>query len=110
MRLDAVSTETEETRGKETGVLDSVNASRAASSLRAACGRLVNAAVAAVGPELDAVSPAAANFFAFASALMDAVSDGGEGGATGAGAYAAFARSDKKGEETESSTARSAFP
>ena len=70
----------------------------------------MNAAVAAVGPELDAVSPAAANFFAFASALMDAVSDGGEGGATGAGAYAAFARSDKKGEETESSTARSAFP
>ena len=30
VRLDAVSTETEETRGKETGVLDSVNASRAA--------------------------------------------------------------------------------
>jgi hypothetical protein len=109
VRRDSVQTETEETRGKENGVLDSVNASRAASSLRAACGRLVNAAVAAVGPELDAVSPAATNFFAFASALMDAVSDGGEGGATGAGAYAAFARSDKKGEETESSTARSAF-
>ena len=32
------------------------NASRAASSLRAACGRLVNAATAAVGPEIDAIS------------------------------------------------------
>ena len=80
------------------------NASRAASSLRAACGRLVNAAVAAVGPELDAISrdgrqshssetvtlttkSALPSFFAFASALMDAVSDGGEGGGAPAGAY-----------------------
>ena len=110
VRLDARPTETEETRSKERSG-NVVNASRAASSLRAACGRLVNSAVAAVGPELDAVSPAAASFFAFASALMDAVSDGGEGGATGAGAYAAFARSGAEGSlsETESSTARSAF-
>ena len=72
-------------------------ASRAASSLRAACGRLVNAAVAAVGPELDAISrdgrqshssetvtetkSALPSFFAFASALMDPVSDGGREGA-----------------------------
>ena len=83
------------------------NASRAASSLRAACGRLVNAATAAVGPELDAISrdvnsglpmskasslttkssAQLPSFFAFASALMDAVSDGGEGGGAPAGAY-----------------------
>ena len=83
---------------------------RAASSLRAACGRLVNAATAAVGPEIDAISfdrrdvnsgrpmskasslttkssAQLPSFFAFASALMDAVSDGGEGGGAPAGAY-----------------------
>jgi hypothetical protein len=96
--------ENESERTNETGPFPPRNASRAASSLRAACGRLVNAAVAAVGPELDAVSrdgrqrhssgtvvtetkSALPSFFAFASALMDAVSDGGEGGGAPAGAY-----------------------
>ena len=51
-----------------------------ASATRAACGRLVNAAVAAVGPDLD---PGGKDFARFA-ALVSAIQTGGE---SGAGSY-----------------------
>ena len=50
-----------------------------AAETRAACGRLVNAAVAAIGPDLD---PWGETFKSFA-ALVAAVRDGGENGPTG---------------------------
>ena len=50
-----------------------------AAETRAACGRLVNAAVAAIGPDLD---PGGETFKSFA-ALVAAVRDGGENGPTG---------------------------
>ena len=50
------------------------------SATRAACGRLVNAAVAAVGPDLD---PGGKDFARFA-ALVSAIQTGGE---SGAGSY-----------------------
>ena len=113
--------------------VDAFNASRAAASLRAACGRLVNAAAAAVGPELDAPARAdratvgdatprgarespSSSFLGFASALMDVVSDGGDGGGASAGAYgdlvAAFsvrAREAADGGEDGRSRATEAF-
>ena len=52
-----------------------------AGETRAACGRLVNAAVAAIGPDLD---PGGTAFTSFA-ALVAAVRDGGENGSLGGG-------------------------
>ena len=64
-------------------LLNSPEASYApsAAGVRAACGRLVNAATAAIGPELD---PEGAPF-ARASALIVAVRDGGDTGGGGGG-------------------------
>lgn len=53
-------------------------------ALRASCGRLINAAVAAIGPELDTMGAETSgdgdNFFVFAAALMDSTFFGADEG------------------------------